>query len=247
MAWHDNVETDGIESFALPDPPAREDDARRRAEILDTLRTDSRQYFGDEAMQNELYEIAARAGEPERRAASAGDNNGADFVPRQSRNDTTRKAEIQQAMREGRTGLYWRDGSTMPDEYRAILERQSARFEASIASRREPATLDRARADTSTGTGASREHGSSRMKRKSIGKSLTERETVGSYISWIQDLKSWVPSVERLFGPGKHPEPADTAQVRVALAVLDAMRPRLAALHKTNTAPAAPATKETIA
>jgi hypothetical protein len=120
VAWHDNVEADGIESFALPEPPVRDDDARRRAEILHTLQTDSRRYFSDEAMQNELYEINARLG-----------GETTDFVPRIDGDNAARKTEIQDAMREGRSGPYWRPGSTMPDEYRAILQRES-----------EPATQD---------------------------------------------------------------------------------------------------------
>jgi hypothetical protein len=40
--------------------------------------------------------------------------------------DPARKAEIEAAMREGRFGDYWRPGSGLPEEYRAILEREAS-------------------------------------------------------------------------------------------------------------------------
>jgi hypothetical protein len=76
-------------------------------------RADNR-YWRDPAWQEEYRNILGRMDAPR-----------PPLPPRPG--DATRKGEIEAAMREGRFGDYWRPGSFMPEEYRAILEREERR------------------------------------------------------------------------------------------------------------------------
>ncbi len=71
-------------------------------------------YWRDPAMQDKYRGLIARM---DFRPA-------APLAPRPG--DPARKAEIEAAMREGPFGAYWRAGSTLPDEYRAILKREAS-------------------------------------------------------------------------------------------------------------------------
>jgi hypothetical protein len=107
---------DGAVGSFAPAPILQADpdaDHRRRSEIeaeMHKPRAENR-YWREPAMQEEYRDILGRMDAPR-----------PPLPPRPG--DPARKAEIEAAMREGRFGPYWRPGSTLPGEYRALLERE---------------------------------------------------------------------------------------------------------------------------
>jgi hypothetical protein len=100
-------------------PPQANPSTNRRAEIEAEMRkprVDSL-YWREPAMQDE-YRALLEEEETRPRAP---------LFPRPG--DVTRKAEIEGEMRKGRQGEYFRPGSYMPDEYRAILERELGEYD----------------------------------------------------------------------------------------------------------------------
>ena len=90
-------------------------DEIRLREIEAELRKPRREsrYWREPAMQDEYLKLLERREE----------RSDLPLAPRAG--DATRRGEIEAEMRKGRDGAYWRKGSFMPDEYHAILERET--------------------------------------------------------------------------------------------------------------------------
>jgi hypothetical protein len=94
----------------LPPAPTAQEDATRRAELEGLMRTDPDAYWRDAGLQDELYEINARA-----EGGSSSSTPAATSTPQQA----SRRSEIETMMREDLNG-YFRDAGVQA-EYRALL------------------------------------------------------------------------------------------------------------------------------
>lgn len=103
----------------LPPAPAREHDAARAEEIGALMRTDPGKYWGDVALQDELYEINARIAEGGDDAPAGASAPAAAGAARRPSGGVDRRGEIETMMRDA-PGQYW-SNTAVQAEYRDLV------------------------------------------------------------------------------------------------------------------------------